>query len=418
MCIVCGLPDDLFCGLLLSWLRLVDIGRLDSAICKSKDRPKFLSLLSGPSFVLSIMPHGNGRHRRYKLLNDHFTAWLFKRLVAASDLSINAWFAVNHSERLAYLRRHGRHVRVIYLNLRSEAFLTVTATAELAMHCPSIVQIDGFRDGSQHHLRNIAASCPQLLEVSSFCGLSDETLVPLGDTCVHLRVVNSFHTDFTDVGLLAIGRHGCLLKLTIPRRCSEVTDEGLRAAVSCCLLLEELVLSETTQFTFGTFVTLGQHCRHLRELTLHEIVVTSSGSSAITVDWPQLEILRAEGAKGIAPIILAAARGSPRLRVLDVERVELCSEAVPSLAERCSLLEFVCFTDCESVSDEGITALVCGCPALNHLYLRGTSVTVEGLSAIRVYCCSLKYLEVNESMYPAAEYDESFFPEGVMAVAY
>jgi hypothetical protein len=61
--------------------------------------------------------------------------------------------------------------------------------------------------------------------------------------------------------------------------------------------------------------------------------------------------------------------------------------------------------------DEEISALARGCPALGRLQIIGTSVTLEGLRAIREHCKTLKEIELNADMFPGEDYE--FFPPDV-----
>jgi hypothetical protein len=368
-----NLPGDLFRSVLLSWLRLVHIGRLDSAICNSVERYLFINLIRGSDFVLSHVPFGRQGSPDDVTRGEHFTGWLFTRDVAVTDVCITAWFARNHRERLTYLQRNGQPIRTVLL-VRTECTPFPTAVpAQLGTHCPNISCILEFHRSQFSLVRAL------------------------------------FQTNVTDAGLLAIARNGALHELGFSAGC-HVTNEGVQAAVACCPLLEMVNLRNSTQFTAATFVALGKHCYNLRKLDMFGIVIARTSSSAIVVDWPLLESISAEYGKGTAPVIAAAARGSPRLRDLNMGVGDMSTEAALALAEFCPLLQDVMFSRCTAIGDEEITALVRGCPALRNLYVEGTSVTAVGLRAIRDNCRSLKHITLNKNVYSGAARNGRLFP--------
>jgi hypothetical protein len=409
MLLIFNLPGDLFRSVLLWWLRLVHIGRLDSAICNSVERYLFINLIRGSDFVLSHVPFGRQGSPDDVTRGEHFTGWLFTRDVAVTDICITAWFATNHRERLTYLQHNGQAIRTVLL-VRTEYTPFPTAVpAELGTHCPNISCILEFRRSRFGIVRAIAVKCPQLQEIFVFDGLSESTLIALGNACKRLVAVKLFQTNVTDAGLLAIARNGALHELGFSAGC-HVTNVGVQAAVACCPLLEMINLRNSTQFTTATFVALGKHCYNLRKLDMFGIVIARTSSSAIVVDWPLLESISAEHGKGTAPVIAAAARGSPRLRDLNMGVGDMSTEAALALAEFCPLLQDVMFSRCTAIGDEEITALVRGCPALRNLYVEGTSVTAVGLHAIRDHCRSLKHITLNKNVYSGAAHNGRLFP--------
>jgi hypothetical protein len=46
------LPDTLVVTILLSWIELEDLGRLDAALCKRLERSNYITLVRRPIFVL------------------------------------------------------------------------------------------------------------------------------------------------------------------------------------------------------------------------------------------------------------------------------------------------------------------------------------------------------------------------------
>jgi hypothetical protein len=82
----------------------------------------------------------------------------------------------------------------------------------------------------------------------------------------------------------------------------------------------------------------------------------------------------------------------------------------------CPLLEQTNIRGAE-ISDEEITALARGCPALKQRYISHTSITKQGLCAVRDHCRKLEYIAVEKSVFPEGALDNDFFPEGVAVLA-
>jgi hypothetical protein len=89
MSLICDLSEVLIDSLLLSWVKVEDVGRLDSAMCNKFQRPVFLSLINRDKFVLD---HSSVRQDRGEPVDsrvDQFISWILARHVAVAELSVS-----------------------------------------------------------------------------------------------------------------------------------------------------------------------------------------------------------------------------------------------------------------------------------------------------------------------------------------
>jgi hypothetical protein len=83
--LILWLPRDLFRSLLLSWLGLADVGRLDSAICNTCLRMEFLISVTETDFFLSNFYEPAVEEGAENRL-DSFLKWLTRRGIATTNL--------------------------------------------------------------------------------------------------------------------------------------------------------------------------------------------------------------------------------------------------------------------------------------------------------------------------------------------
>jgi hypothetical protein len=394
MSLICNLPNDLFHSVLLMWLRHVDVGKLDSAMCNTEQRQQFQSAVTHSGFVLSNRYRSAVRTGVQNRL-DSFLQWFMKRGIPTSQLTVTDSFVIEGGERLKYLRQYGKRVsEVIICNIMAHFNEIKAAIEDVCVHCPDILSFKNFKHtrqlGYHEHaclISVIAFGCPQLRNLYTCTGLADSDLIALGERCPHLTTVERICVWVTDDGLLAIARSGALLSLGLDS-CLQLTDVGLQAAVGFCRRLESVYLDSCEQLTDATLIALGQYCHNLRDLNISCTDTTEKGLRAIAAGCPLLEELIAEQC-AVGSAVEHIARSCPHLRVLIVPNVVVPREAALALAECCPLLQELDIYSCKAIGDEEITALVCGCPALWMLNIRGTSVTGMGRCAIRDGCRNL-----------------------------
>jgi hypothetical protein len=402
MSLICKLPEELFCNVVLSFIDLGDVGRLDSAICNKVDRGSFITQINGPNFVL---PHCNlSRGGALKMSQNVFTMWTMKRGIAVADLRVTPAIAANNSDRLIYLQRNGVHVRKVTVTGYILPSTNTTAVArDIAAHCQNVSTLNflvSSADKTEHYnSRRLPGE-----------NLTDAALTVLGNGCQQLTTVEIVQMNVTDAGVIAVARHGALTQLNLEGS-RYVTDKALQTVAKHCPLLEYLNLLACLHLSDAALIAIGKRCHHLRDLTIDETVFAHRGVRAIAAGCPLLEVLRASECFDIEPAIEAIARGCPRLRCLLLAYAHVPREAVLALAECCPLLEDVDLDGSEQIGDQEITALVRGCPALRKLNIGYTSVTIKGVRAIRDNCKNLQLITLDAERLP-----KNVFAAGVKVV--
>jgi hypothetical protein len=279
---------------------------------------------------------------------------------------------------------------------------------------PRLLELTAGKLFTSDHYIALAKRCPNLRKLDVSNGtLMDDALIALAAGCRIIHWLRLYNTNYiTGVGLIAIARNGALTTLCVDSS-HGITDAAFQAVAEHCPQLENVTLACCNQLTDATLIALGQRCHNLREIDMTYSKMTRVGLNAIAAGCPLLQVVRASKCGDVGPGIETIARHCPRLRVLHAEHTSMPAEAVLALAECCPLLESVELSFCEKVDNGAIIALVRGCPALQSLGIADTSVTEHGLRAIREHCAHLRYLEVEESMFPDETFDDAFFPPSV-----
>mmetsp|Transcript_25844 Transcript_25844/g.64932 ORF Transcript_25844/g.64932 Transcript_25844/m.64932 type:complete len:274 (+) Transcript_25844:122-943(+) len=180
-------------------------------------------------------------------------------------------------------------------------------------------------------------------ELSSLPYLLDTTnvteLVLLGMTNLTDVVLNSLSTSFpalqslslkysrsvSNYGLLAFAG-GCPNLTTVDLTgCVRVSDTGVSALARACTRLQSLNVSFCSNLTDASLCTLAAVC--------------------------------------------------PRLAVLNLGYCDVTDTTLFALARACQWLQDLSLTFCKKVTDEGVRAVLAGCPMLTSLALRSTCVT-------------------------------------------
>jgi hypothetical protein len=402
MSLIFALPRDLFRNLVVSWIRTADVGRLDSATCTRVDRELYLSFICSPGVMIPNFKRFEKPYLRGEemIQLDRYMNWVVKRKIAVVDLHVTSSVVLNKKDSTFYLQSNGQHVQNVYFKSPDGSFEDVLATTkDVLVNCPNILSAEiGEYDEPEVSVlvTQIAAYCPQLRELGGSGELGDVALVALGAGCPHLAALTSgYNEDATDAGLIAVARHGKLLRLSFQSG-GNFTDEGLRAVAANSPLLQSIDLFEQGQLTDDSLIALGQHCHLLRDVHILSSSITSVGLMAIAAGCPLLEVLCFDVIKysSLETSVEAIARGCPQLRSLAVTYPGLSAQAVLALAECCPLLERVVFTG-EDVGDVEITALVRGCPQLTDMDIQDTGITMGGALAILEHCKNLKYVTLD-----------------------
>jgi hypothetical protein len=104
MSLICDLSEVQVDSLLLSWVVVEDVGRLDSAMCNTSQQPTFLSLVNRDKFVLQQPRARQDRGENNDPQVDQFLSWVMRRDIAVAELIVSSSFINNTDVRFRYPR--------------------------------------------------------------------------------------------------------------------------------------------------------------------------------------------------------------------------------------------------------------------------------------------------------------------------
>lgn len=187
----------------------------------------------------------------------------------------------------------------------------------------------------------------------------------------------AFSEDETDEELLNVAQRSALACRRLDARlCSgNISNSALKTVAQQCVALDSLDLGTnqgvgTVKLTDTALVTIAQNCTVLTKLFLTDC------------DWVT--------DKGV----VAIAEGCPVLTRLSLRKsFKVGDSAFAALGQHCHLLVFLMLNDTQ-LGDDGVRALVVGCPGLRTLFACGTKVTEECIQPLselkRLTSCWLK----------------------------
>jgi hypothetical protein len=140
MSLICDLSEVLVDSLLLSWVVVEDVGRLDSAVCNTSQRPTFLSLVNRDKFVFQQPPARQDRGENNDPHVDQFLSWVMRRDIAVAELIVSSSFTNNTDVRFRYLQLHGKYIHKVTLRKGAGTLRNYKAAfKDICAHCPNVV---------------------------------------------------------------------------------------------------------------------------------------------------------------------------------------------------------------------------------------------------------------------------------------
>lgn len=153
---------------------------------------------------------------------------------------------------------------------------------------------------------------------------------------------------------------------------------------------------------------------NLRDLKLHNYIITTSGFETIASHFPQLRVLNLSRCENFTDKALQKiAQAHPELQHLDVSGCDkLTDVGIKALSEHCKKLEVLDlnsdFTSHRIIRDEAIVNIAKSCPNLLRLNLAGSMVKDQALFAIAANLKQLQSLDLS--------YCRNFTNMGIWAV--
>ena len=327
--------------LILNYLQIRSICRLDIAITNPADRIDWLSILrvSHVDAFDKIMDNNK--------CYDNVMRWLVSR-----DVRLKSIFALGG--KYGYF-----HEKVLNdVNLLS--------LLRISLRC-NIKEID---------FLSLAHGCPNLSEISllSCNSLRNESIVAFSKMCTKLRSVNISHSDrITDISILAIAYNGPLLSSIKIFACKQITDISLLALAENCPLLSEIEICYCKKITDAGLVAIAQNCPLLINIRICLFTQITDIS------------------------VIAIAQNCPLLASIDISSCRMITDAgLSAIAQNCPLLNSINFSRCDQITDTGLSAIAQNCPLLNSINISWLNRTSDaGLVAIAQNCLQLTVIDIS-----------------------
>ena len=231
-----AIPDDLLADIYTIWLRLDDVGRLDSALCSNKWRPPFLRLVSTKVLrflreEIDVLDSTYLCSRKHKALLLPALAWILKRGIHLASLNL----ATMHSAIgvIKSLADEGRLDKLENLNgccLDNEIIAIV-----LDKSYGSLLSID--LGCKQTNMVRMALRCTRLEAFAAQGNESVADIVEIVQSCRKIRKLNlrRFGGRLLDLTVVASCR---LLEHLDVGGCTAVSDAAIRTVIKSCPLLK------------------------------------------------------------------------------------------------------------------------------------------------------------------------------------
>jgi hypothetical protein len=379
------LPEELTYTVVLTWAGAGGVGRLDSATCNKISRARFLRLLRAPGFALpELREQRRVNYKRAIERIDQLMAWVVKRDVAVTELAVTESFTMDNNGRIAYLQRHGEHVKgvTVQRTVASGYSTAEEVVCDLYTYCPNVLTLDlgiEISDETRSHIAQRWKNLTNLqMEIESDEGSSDEEssvyesgwgLVDLCENCQGL------------VELLVGG---------------EISAPLIRAMLQVCSRQLEVLAVDDTSLRAADFEIIASRCPQLRELHVDSNSVGDAELFVLGAGCPKLGYVPTKLVTD-AGLLAVARNGS--LTSLDVSRNRNVSEpGICSVAACSPLLKDINLRGCDHLTDAALTAIAENCPLLERLTLMWcTPLTDITLIAIGQHCHHLRTLDVNET---------------------
>jgi hypothetical protein len=416
------LPEVLLSSLLSTWLTLVDVARVDSAVCSTVHRSDFLRSVYQPSTLfreVHLLPWEENH-----AMGDMINAWIMKKGVSVAKIYATPFFVNNRQLRRTYLQRHGRAIRSLHYmrNLCSSVnYSECTPSAvTVAEYCPNLTEFDAGNCLFEPALLAIAKGC-FLLKKLMLCGTgcTQQVIWELSANCKRIQELHLTCRQLDDEAcLIALVRANPGLH-TFSTCGSGATDNFLREVAQNCPGFTDLslLLVDVTQASIyfllqrcGNFSRLCLESGHfqpseedqepvlrpsMRSLVLRGMDLLDDELDCLLRSCPGLTELELSGCRYLTELEeLAVAQRCPHLQKLVMyDCMSFAGDVVlQNLSERCPQLRELQIQECKLITDVGLSALTAKCPLLQHLDIRGSSVTDKFLTTIPQHWPALRGL--------------------------
>ena len=379
------LSSDWFHPILLSYLTLIDIAKLDTSFCNYNDRPLLQRCFAGCKLSLVISSlQGIEKALNWILLKNLSLRELRLEFVANYDTQIsnNVMFrltqknpnleslsiknecsssAIFDDKCFHFVAAYCRHLK--YLNIEGDVSSQDNIFATLAKTCCHLKSIKLLYGGSYDGLQELLQTNSLLehLEIESFAVASPSSKIVeyLGQYCPLLQT--------------------CVLQYSYKRYCRpmNLTNAQIEAFTQGCRNLTTLQIS-TSMSCNKLFQCIGNYCPLLKILYVKSLSTTKEIIETTSMDF--------------------LSKGCRFLRDIEFRNISVPPKSLAKLVKNCVDIDNV-YLDLSDLTDEGLTELA-KLKKLEYLYLLNCcSLTEQGIINLLKQCYNLKGLRMTNCQF-------------------
>eukprot|EP01032_Pedospumella_encystans_P014064 gene14064-16173_t len=376
-----SIPEEISKQLVVKWLNIVDVAKLDSAYLSHNSRATFLGLIAGTQNESAHQePHFYTVNK-----NIAYLSWLAKRGYRARGVVIPPELAGDSALLTKFFRICGSSIKRISLRkYRSESNLAydvacVAVVEQITEHCHNLqtfTLVDGFSENPDL-LHQLSLRCPYIKNLTlrrcrGYGGSRNANL----SFCA-LRTFESLDMDLSDNFLAAIAVGGSGTGVGSPH-------------------LEELSLERVYDVSTRSFDVVAANCPLLQNVRLIYMNIE---------DAHVLPIVRS--CKHLHTLLIV----EPDDSFTDV--------SLTAIAENCLALHTLRLEECSGITDKGVDNVLKHCTKLRDMSLNGTMFLTDAtLYSIAKHCPLLTSLSICHVMNSRYIENGGYFSDaGLAAVA-
>jgi hypothetical protein len=378
MFLLIDLPEALLSSLLSTWLTLVDVARVDSAVCCTAHRNDFLRTAYHPSTLFHEVPTTTWRD--HYATGDLVNIWILRKGASVTGFYATAAFLHNHELRSRYLHDHGGAIRWL----------------EFMHYIESSVGPDAYA----RCIRDIVQYCPNLTRMEGMDCLDEASLISIARSCALLEDLDVGGEECTHQAISELAAH-CTTLRKLSLRCSNLDDEtclialvranpGLHTLSTCAPGATEAFLRE-----------LPLSCPGFADLTINQADVTQEAIYFLLQHCANLSSLYLEYGHFIPPeeALVLQPTHCPSMRTIVLSSVDILDEELDCLLQSCPNLTELDLSFCEDLEDLDALAVGQRCLHLQKLivYDNASVVGDQVLLGLSKHCPDLCQLQIHDS---------------------
>jgi hypothetical protein len=353
-CVLLALPEALVRLILVEWLHLKYVLRLDSAFCSRQRRTNFLSLAYAAFTTLSI--------RSY---NRKETAESILKWTATRGAQLDGMFVMEYVPYNAGLL---------------PPFLAVTGPALRWVSCCSVVGDVTSSTKCQQMLIEVAKGSPNITKLEVQGGQWDHqlgTVTKAFHKLIYLSMTFVYIT--TDNLATALSQCKCLEKLILDVACEIPVEVAVPT-------LKTIYIHRPRCMADAVLIAVGQHCAKLETLLVFDpslldgvALMTDVGMRAVLQGCPLLRVTDIEDARGFSNELRAEVAGRCNLKVLRAwDWNQINDELTRAILKVCPNLIVLDCRNCEWLTDATLAVCARHCPLLEVCILTGCQLVTNG----------------------------------------